>query len=59
MIEVCNLQKDYKVYSARKGLSGAFRDLFKRESHEVSAVNQISFHINQGEIVGYIGENGA
>lgn len=59
MIEVQNLQKDYKVYAARKGLSGAFRDLFKRESHKVSAVNNISFHINQGEIVGYIGENGA
>ena len=59
MIEVKNLQKDYKVYSSRKGLSGAFRDLFQRESKIVSAVNDISFQVNEGEIVGYIGENGA
>lgn len=59
MIEVKNLQKDYKVYSSREGLGGAIRDLFQRESKIVSAVNDISFHVGEGEIVGYIGENGA
>ena len=59
MIEVKNLQKDYKVYSSRERLGGAIRDLFQRESKIVSAVNDISFHVGEGEIVGYIGENGA
>ncbi|MDF2947314.1 MAG: transporter family protein [Bacillales bacterium] len=59
IIEVNNLSKDYKITSSRSGLSGAFRDLFSRNYKHVTAVNDVSFHINRGEIVGYIGENGA
>ena len=59
MIQVRNLHKSYRVHSARKGVAGAFRDLFSRQSYEVNAVQDISFHIPRGEIVGYIGENGA
>ena len=59
MIQVRNLHKSYRVHSARKGVAGAFRDLFSRQSYEVNAVQDISFHIPRGEIAGYIGENGA
>ncbi|WP_409253189.1 ABC transporter ATP-binding protein [Bacillus sp. SCS-153A] len=58
-IEVHNLRKDFKAYSSRSGLKGAFRDLFTRNYKVVSAVNDISFTVKQGEMVGYIGENGA
>jgi ABC-2 type transport system ATP-binding protein len=58
-IEVHNLRKDFKAYSSRSGLKGAFRDLFTRNYKIVSAVNDISFTVKQGEMVGYIGENGA
>src|SRR5690606_10951117 len=47
------------VQKNRAGLSGAFKDLFKREYTHVTAVNDITFQIPQGEICGYIGENGA
>ncbi|SFB10101.1 MULTISPECIES: ATP-binding cassette domain-containing protein [unclassified Bacillus (in: firmicutes)] len=59
MIEVKGLRKEFKSYSSRAGLKGAFRDLFTRNYKIVPAVNDISFSIKQGEMVGYIGENGA
>jgi ABC-2 type transport system ATP-binding protein len=58
-IEVKNLRKEFKAYSSRTGLKGAFRDLFTRNYKVVAAVNDINFTVKQGEMVGYIGENGA
>ncbi|MCG7408446.1 ABC transporter ATP-binding protein [Paenibacillus sp. ACRRX] len=58
-IEVELLRKTFQVQRNREGLKGAFMDLFKREYNEVAAVKDISFTIPQGEICGYIGENGA
>jgi ABC-2 type transport system ATP-binding protein len=58
-IHVQNLRKEFKVQQNREGLTGALRDLFDRRYKTVAAVNDISFRIPQGEICGYIGENGA
>lgn len=58
-IDVQHLRKNFKVQINRPGLTGALRDLFRREYREVRAVKDISFAIPQGEICGYIGENGA
>ncbi|RAV11893.1 ABC transporter ATP-binding protein [Paenibacillus contaminans] len=58
-IDVHKLRKQFKVQKNREGLKGALQDLFRREYREVTAVNDISFQIPQGEICGYIGENGA
>ncbi|MFE8700554.1 ATP-binding cassette domain-containing protein [Cytobacillus sp. FJAT-54145] len=58
-IVVKELRKEFKSYSSRSGLKGAFRDLFTRNYKVVPAVNDISFNVKQGEMVGYIGENGA
>ncbi|MFC4303045.1 ABC transporter ATP-binding protein [Cohnella boryungensis] len=58
-IDVHQLRKQFKVQKNREGLKGALKDLFKREHTEVMAVKDISFQIPQGEICGYIGENGA
>ncbi|REK74886.1 ABC transporter ATP-binding protein [Paenibacillus paeoniae] len=58
-IDVKDLRKEFRVQKNREGLSGALKDLFKREYREVRAVKDISFQIPQGEICGYIGENGA
>ncbi|WP_129728517.1 MULTISPECIES: ABC transporter ATP-binding protein [Bacillaceae] len=58
-IEVKDLRKEFVAYSSRSGLKGAFRDLFNRNYKVVRAVNDISFTVKQGEMIGYIGENGA
>lgn len=58
-IDVNRLKKDFRVQKSREGLKGALRDLFNREYTSITAVNEISFQIPQGEICGYIGENGA
>ncbi|WP_276356653.1 ABC transporter ATP-binding protein [Cohnella caldifontis] len=58
-IDVYELRKAFKVQKNREGLGGALKDLFKREYTEVAAVKDISFQIPEGEICGYIGENGA
>ncbi len=59
IIEVQDLRKEFKSYSSRSGLSGAFRDLFTRNYKVLAAVDSISLTVKQGEMVGYIGENGA
>ncbi len=59
VIEVQGLRKEFTAYSSRPGLKGAFRDLLNRNYKIVPAVNDVSFTVKQGEMVGYIGENGA
>ena len=59
LISVKNLVKEYKTYDRREGLSGAFLALVYREYKTLKAVNDISFDIEKGEMVGYIGANGA
>lgn len=58
-IEAKELTKEFKSYTSRPGLSGAFRDLFNRQYKTMRAVDGIDLKIEPGEIVGYIGENGA
>ena len=58
-IEVNNLSKTYKVYSKREGLLGSLDGLFKREYREVKAVDEISFQVDEGEMIAFLGPNGA
>lgn len=59
MITVKNLCKKFKVPKRAAGLKAAVKSLFYREYNEIQALDNISFTIDEGEIVGYIGPNGA
>lgn len=59
MIEVKNISKDFVSAKKYPGLKGAIKGLFSNEKVVKEAVKNISFTINDGEIVGYIGSNGA
>ncbi len=59
LIEVKNLVKTYKTMEKERGLTGYFKNLIKPKHKEFTAVNKINFDIEEGELVGYIGENGA
>lgn len=59
MIRVENLSKEFKINKKYPGFKGAIKSFFSTEYVTKKAVDDISFKINDGEIVGYIGANGA
>jgi len=59
VISVNNLSKEYITYKRGESFGAAVKSLFIREKVVVSAVKNISFEIQSGEIVGLLGENGA
>lgn len=59
MIELKNITKTYKVSKRDAGLGNAIKNFIKKEYTEIKALDNISFKINDGEMVGYIGPNGA
>lgn len=59
MIKVKNVSKEFISAKKYPGLKGAIKGLFSREKVYKKAVENISFEIMDGEIVGYIGSNGA
>lgn len=59
MIEIKSLTKEFKTAVREEGVRGMFKTLFSTKYEVKSAVNNISLTINDGEMVGYIGSNGA
>lgn len=59
MITMKNVCKSYKVARRNAGFKEACKSLFHREYETIQALNDVSFTINEGEMVGYIGPNGA
>ena len=59
IIQVKNLVKTFKKPIRGEGLKGMIKTLFSRKYEPIPAVKGVNFEIEQGEIVGYIGANGA
>lgn len=58
-IIVENLCKSFFISQRTEGIKGAVSGLFHRTGKEVKALDNISFQVEEGEIIGYIGPNGA
>ena len=59
MINLSNINKTFRVTKRQAGLGHAVKAFFAREYEIIHALDNISFTINDGEMVGYIGPNGA
>jgi ABC-2 type transport system ATP-binding protein len=59
VIHVENLSKVFHTTVKEPGLRGAVKALFRPRYQSKTAVERLDFDIDQGEVVGYIGVNGA
>lgn len=59
MIEVSHLQKDFVKTIKEPGLTGAFRSFIKLQKQIFEAVKDLTFEVPEGQILGFIGANGA
>ncbi len=59
LIKVRDLTKDYRLIKKREGVKGGLVDLIRPRKEILRAVDKVSFDIPAGEMVGYIGANGA
>ena len=58
-INVSHISKTFKVAKKQSGMLATLKNFVKREYKYVEAIKDISFNIEEGSIVGYIGQNGA
>jgi ABC-2 type transport system ATP-binding protein len=59
VIDVKNLTKTYRVHKRAPGVLAALQSVLRRRYEDVKAVEELSFHIAEGERVGFLGPNGA
>lgn len=58
-ITVNHLSKTFQVKIKEKGLGGSIKSIFHPTYRSINAVDDISFHVEEGEILAFIGPNGA
>src|SRR6266702_3307233 len=59
IIESRGLTKVYRTYRKESGLWGSIKGLVRRKHDETRAADNVSFQIEEGELVGFLGPNGA
>jgi len=59
VIEVQGLTKAFRTFKKEPGLVGALKGLVRRRYELTIAVKEVSFAVDEGELVGVLGPNGA
>lgn len=59
VINVEHLSKTFKVKEKAKGFIGSMKTIIKPKFKEIQAVKDISFKVEEGEVIAFIGPNGA
>ena len=59
IIQVKNLSKSFNISSKEPGLRGTIKHFFKRETKSIKVIKNINFNVKKGEIIGFLGANGA
>jgi ABC-2 type transport system ATP-binding protein len=59
VIETRGLTKIYRTYRKEGGLRGSIKGLVRRKYDETRAADDVTFKIEEGELVGFLGPNGA
>ena len=59
IIDVKNLSKSFNVSSKEPGVKGTIKHFLRRKTKKLKVIKNISFKIKEGEIVGFLGANGA
>ena len=59
VIDVKNLNKIYKIHEKQEGFKNSVKDFFDRKYMYKEAVKNVTFSVQKGSIVGFLGKNGA
>jgi len=59
IIEVSNLTKVFRTQKKKPGFAGVLKAFLRPDYTETRAVDDVSFSIEEGELVGFLGPNGA
>ena len=59
IIDVKDISKSFSISSKSPGIKGTLKHFFNRKTTEKKVVKNINFEIKEGEIVGFLGANGA
>ena len=58
MITVEHLKKEFTYYKKMTGIRGSLHNVFHRETLKKEAVRDISFSVDKGEMIGFLGRSG-
>src|SRR5437868_706106 len=59
VIEATGLTKSFRTYKKAPGFFAAVRGLLHRKYESTLAVKEVTFQVEEGELVGFLGPNGA